>query len=185
MATSQILHARITSIIHGKFEVRLQTSRSYDRDCICIHWKQIIGLVKVDLTNAVLQFGASEFLLQTAGIPQGSPASVFLANLSASYIEYRSWIQAQSRISERLTQSFLHICRLRWVDDLFTIFMSESELTDFDISHIIDAEICLAYTPFGMKFENNRVRRATGFHQRTYKPPHNPRNSFVYKKQDI
>ena len=139
-----------------KLETRMQTSRSYARDWICIHWKQIIEIVKVDLQNAVVQFGASEFLLQTAGIPQGSPSSVFLANLAASFLEYRAWTQAHSHIVEKLNQRFVHILRLRWVDDLFTIFVSENPLTDSDVSQVIDAQICAAYEPFGMKIENNR-----------------------------
>ena len=34
-------------------------------------------------------------------------------------LEYRSWVVAQSRIAEGLNKQYLHVLRLRWVDDLF------------------------------------------------------------------
>ena len=43
-------------------------------------------IVRIVLENAIVKHGSSTFLRQTTGIPQGSPASVFVANLAVYFL---------------------------------------------------------------------------------------------------
>ena len=112
----------------------------------------------MDLLNAVIQFGTNDFRLQRMGVPQGSPTSVFIANCAACYLEEKNWATACSRISARLNVRFhaYSLLRMRWVDDLFSVFVLPYAPSQDDIAYI-DAEISSTYLPFGMKVENPDV----------------------------
>ena len=59
-----------------------------------------------------------------------SYTSVFLATISAIFIEQKEWAAAFSSISTALCARELRLLRIRWVDDLFTVWVKRDVFSD-------------------------------------------------------
>ena len=77
----------------------------------------------------MIRFGLQRFLKQDFGIPQGSPGSVFTANMTPVYLEKQNWDATFLRIITHTNNCILRTMRMRWVDDILTVFASRDKLT--------------------------------------------------------
>jgi len=85
-----------------------------------------------------------------------SYSSVFLATISAIFIEQKQWAAAFSSISTALCARELRLLRIRWVDDLFTVWVKRDVFSD-EQKQIVHGQIYESFRPFGMKKEREDI----------------------------
>jgi hypothetical protein len=116
-------------------------------------------VMKIDLENAVARFGSDFVLKQIKGSPQGSPMSVFNANLVAVYLEERNkqYLYNELRIII-LRESHVHfvMLRQRWMDDM-CVHLATKHLLSADDQARIKTTFSESYSPFGCKDEDPEV----------------------------
>ena len=88
------------------------------KDFMAIYIDDIGKAIDLDLQTAMALWGQKLILLQIVGAAQGSPLSVFVANLVATYLEQHVWNTLFTNITQ-ICPTIIKILRLRWVDDLF------------------------------------------------------------------
>ena len=139
---------------------RFQSCLAHAKSWISILISDIIELVTLDLENAIVRFGdenhRGKFVQQKDGIPQGSHTSVFLATISAIFIEQKQWAAAFSNISQALCAHELRLLRIRWVDDLYSVWVKRTPFTE-EQKLIVHDQIFESYRPFGMKKEKEEI----------------------------
>ena len=92
------------------------------KDFMAIYIDDIGKAIDLDLQTAMALWGQKLILLQIVGAAQGSPLSVFVANLVATYLEQHVWNTLFTNILQICPTNFKILC-LRWVDDLFSIWL--------------------------------------------------------------
>ena len=125
------------------------------RDFISILIEDIGNAIELDLSTAIAHWGRKLFLLQVSGAAQGSPLSVFIANLVATYLEQREWQTLHSNI-KLICPTIINILRMRWVDDLFFYLVSTETVPD-SIFEQIQQFFSSSYAPFSLKIEDPTV----------------------------
>ena len=127
------------------------------RDFISILIEDIGNAIELDLSTAIAHWGRKLFLLQVSGAAQGSPLSVFIANLVATYLEQREW-QTLNSNTRLICPTIINILRMRWVDDLFFYLVSTETVPD-SIFEQIQQFFSSSYAPFSLKIEDPTVCR--------------------------
>ena len=115
----------------------------------------IFAAVSLDLKWAIAMFGTIP-LHQQQGIPQGSPLSVFAANLTACFLEARGYQSFISNLNSFLHHTAYRIYICRWVDDVFFILRSRCMIPP-ETQHRIFTAAAALYSPFVLKKEDEAI----------------------------
>jgi len=143
---------KFRAVTRVKFKPGLSSNRhSVARGWIAMKLSELRELILLDLRTGVVKWGKNGGgLWQLVGVPQGSPASVLVANLVAVYKEwhFRQWVK--TRYPFQISQ--VRWILLRWVDDLFVAVATRNGRDEVHAG--ILGHVRNMYEPFLMKEED-------------------------------
>ena len=138
-----------------KCKSRFSTHRTPPFGYIAIAIEDIGKAIRLDLHTAVAMFGSIP-IIGILGSAQGSPLSVFCADLVATFLEERAWAQLHTTLTDVCNAHYVRFLRMRWVDDILTYVVSSTPFDETKTLAISQA-LSASYHPFSLKIEDPLV----------------------------